>query len=257
MPTMRRGIFTRIVAFALATGMVTACASQTVIRSNPPGATVYMNGVPVGRTPYVMKDRKMTGSATTVRLEHPGYEPLDLLITRNERVDAVALVGGIFLLVPLLWILEYNPEHYFALNPGGPPPVQANNGPRHSRLPKITPPRNVQPTGNNTTNPPNNGTDNSEPTKEEVLAQARKANELNAEGRDLLRDGKYEAAVAKFEHALELLEDPRFYFNLCVAYEGSGDKIQAIAACREVRKNKPSKRLLDKTNRMLKNMGAN
>lgn len=251
MPPMRAGIFTRILAVVLAAGMVAACAGQTVIRSNPPGATVYMNGVPVGRTPYLMKDRKMTGATTTVRLEHPGYLPLDVVITRNEKLDTVALIGGLFFLVPLLWVLEYNPEHHYALNADSQPPMRAGHTPpRQSRLPKITPPRGVQPTGKQ----PPAGKPNRQLSKKEMMAQARKANELNAEGRDLLRDGKYEAAVAKFEHAIELLEDPRFFFNLCIAHDGAGDKVQAIAACRAVRKLEPSKRLLKKTNEMIKTL---
>ena len=237
-------MFARIVAVGLAATMVAACAGQTVIRSNPPGATVFMNGVPVGRTPYLMKDRKIVGSTTSIRLEHPGYEPLDLVIARNEKLDAVALIGGLFLLVPLLWIMEYNPDHFFTLNPGGGSgPVAGNTPPARSRPSGTTPTRTVQPTGDNNRIPANN---------RDVQAQARKANELNAEGRDLLRDGKYEAAVANFEHAIELLEDPRFYFNLCVAHDGAGDKVQAIAACRAVKKNQPSDRLLKKTNQMLK-----
>src|SRR5207237_1115299 len=45
-----------------------ACSSSTVIRSNPPGARVFVDGQYVGQTPVVMSDTKIVGSTTSVRL---------------------------------------------------------------------------------------------------------------------------------------------------------------------------------------------
>jgi hypothetical protein len=109
--------------------LVQACASSTTINSQPTGAKLYLNGEPVGNTPYTMTDTKIIGSTTTVRLEYPGYEPTSGAITRNEEFDAGACLGGVFLLFPFLWIQGYKSTHTFELRPAtsappgwGPPP---------------------------------------------------------------------------------------------------------------------------------------
>jgi hypothetical protein len=96
-----------------------ACASSTIITSQPAGAKLYLNGESVGPTPYTMTDTKMIGSITTVRLEAPGYEPLNAAITRNEEFEVGACIGGVFLLVPFLWLFKYKPTHNFELKPAG------------------------------------------------------------------------------------------------------------------------------------------
>jgi len=101
------------------------CASSTVLQSQPPGARVFLNGVPVGTTPYTMTDTNMSGTATQVRFEYPGFEPFNAMIVRSEELDPLALIGGIFLLVPFLWILGYQPTHFFTMQPlgGAQPPT--------------------------------------------------------------------------------------------------------------------------------------
>jgi hypothetical protein len=65
-----------------------------VLQSNPPGARLSINGVVVGNTPYTMADTKIVGSTTPVRLEYPGYQTIDMTISRNEELDVGALVAG-------------------------------------------------------------------------------------------------------------------------------------------------------------------
>ena len=96
-----------------------ACSSETVIRSNPPGARVFIDGSYVGTTPYTMSDTKIVGSTTSVRLQYPGYQPFDASIHRSEEFDVVACIGGVFLLVPFLWIMGYKADHTYELAPGG------------------------------------------------------------------------------------------------------------------------------------------
>src|SRR5579884_4013886 len=93
------------------------CVSSTVIQSQPPGAQVYLNNLPVGTTPYTMTDANIVGSTTMVRLEYPGYQPLTTFISRSEEVEPLALITGIFLLVPLLWVMRYSPSHFYQLQP--------------------------------------------------------------------------------------------------------------------------------------------
>jgi hypothetical protein len=115
---------------ALALVAFTGCASTTVIRSNPSGARVFLNGEPVGQTPYTMTDTKIVGSTTSVRLEAPGYETTTGAISRSEEFDVGACIGGVLVLVPFLWIMGYKPDHTFEMRPvaagaPGPAPVAA------------------------------------------------------------------------------------------------------------------------------------
>jgi hypothetical protein len=108
----------RSLAWLLALSVAaSACISSTVITSHPPGANVYLNGVPSGTTPVAMEDTHISGTMTRLRLELPGYEPFETVITRNEEIDGGALVGGIVLLVPFLWLLRYKPLHEYDLVP--------------------------------------------------------------------------------------------------------------------------------------------
>lgn len=115
----------RIIAFLCAAQLsvfAVACTSSTVIRSQPTGAHVFLNGEYVGQTPYVMSDTKIVGSSTQVRLEYPGYAPVSTVISRNEEFDVGACVGGVFLLVPFFWIEGYKPTHDYWMRPGSPIP---------------------------------------------------------------------------------------------------------------------------------------
>jgi hypothetical protein len=139
---------------AAATGLffLYACSSSTIIQSQPSGAKLYLNGEPVGSTPYTMTDTKMIGSITTVRLEAPGYETTTGAITRNEEFDVGACIGGFFLLVPFLWLFKYKPTHTFEMRPlgaapgapapgwGAPPPAYGAPPPAYGAPPQYAPP---------------------------------------------------------------------------------------------------------------------
>jgi hypothetical protein len=115
--------------------LLSSCSSTTLINSQPQGAKVYLNGQYRGTTPYNYSDTKIVGSVTNVRLEKEGHEPLQVPLIRNERADAGAIVGGIFLLFPFLWTMAYDPEHTYELRPLSgndpmiPPPASSNAAP--------------------------------------------------------------------------------------------------------------------------------
>jgi hypothetical protein len=112
----------RPLAFALAATMALgACSSSTMIRSNPSGARVFLDGSYVGTTPYEMSDTKIVGSSTSVRIEYPGLQPMVASIKRSEEFDAVACLGGVFLLVPFLWVMGYKADHSYELMAGQQP----------------------------------------------------------------------------------------------------------------------------------------
>jgi hypothetical protein len=119
----------RSACFPLLAGLTLAafagCTSSTIIQSQPSGAKVFIDGMSAGTTPYTMSDSKIVGSSSQIRLEYPGYQPLNTVISRNEEFDALACLGGVFVLVPFLWIMKYKPVHQYELAPAGPGYPQA------------------------------------------------------------------------------------------------------------------------------------
>ncbi len=108
----------KLVSLILACSVLfSSCVSTTMIRSNPSGAKVYLDGQLVGTTPYRHSDTKIVGTVTTVTLEKEGYEPFHTMFSRTEQPDIGAIIGGIFVYIPLLWLMKYNPEHTYELIP--------------------------------------------------------------------------------------------------------------------------------------------
>jgi hypothetical protein len=95
-----------------------SCTSMTTIQSIPPGAKVYLNDELSGETPYTMSDTKIIGSSTYVRLEKPGFQSFDTVITRTEEIDLGPVVCG-FIFTPVwwLWAMKYKPTHTYELVP--------------------------------------------------------------------------------------------------------------------------------------------
>jgi hypothetical protein len=93
-------------------GMI-GCSSTTLIRSTDPEAKIYVDGEYKGKGQYSHTDTKTIGSTTNVRLEKPGCEPMTFNFARNEEFDAGACAGGVFLLVPFLWVQKYKAERTY------------------------------------------------------------------------------------------------------------------------------------------------
>ena len=105
--------------FLSLTIFLTSCASTTVIQSEPSGANVYIDGEKVGVTPHTYKDTKIVGSTVSVKLTKEGYEDFITTFSRNEQVSVGAVIGGIFFLIPFLWVMEYKPNHNYELIKSG------------------------------------------------------------------------------------------------------------------------------------------
>jgi hypothetical protein len=115
---MKHNFTTRFLVVLLAVFvLVSGCASTTMIQSSPSGAKLFLNGETVGTTPYSHTDTKIVGSTTHVRLEKEGYEPLNTAFSRDEEVDVGAIIGGLFVWVPFLWIMKYKPVRTYELKP--------------------------------------------------------------------------------------------------------------------------------------------
>ena len=113
---MRKGI--RSISFFLAlTILFASCSSTTMIQSSPSKAKVYLDGAFVGETPYLHRDSKIVGSSMVVKIEKEGFTPLVTTITKDEEVNVGAIIGGLFVVVPFLWTMQYQPVHNYILKP--------------------------------------------------------------------------------------------------------------------------------------------
>lgn len=99
------------------TSLVAGCSSTTVIHTKPEGARLYVDGLYVGITPYKYTDMKLVGSKTPLELKMDGYETLNTHLSKTEKPDIGAIVGGIFFTFPFLWTMEYQPDHMYELEP--------------------------------------------------------------------------------------------------------------------------------------------
>ncbi|MDX9773626.1 MAG: PEGA domain-containing protein [Bacteroidales bacterium] len=97
--------------------LFSGCASTTIINSMPNGAKLYVDGEPVGTTPYTYTDTKIVGSATPIRLVMEGYDDFNGVLKRNEEANVGAIIGGVFLLFPFLWTMDYKSTHTYELIP--------------------------------------------------------------------------------------------------------------------------------------------
>ncbi len=92
---------------------IIGCSSTTVIRSTDSQAKIYVDGEFKGKGQYTHTDSKTIGSVTSVRLEKEGCEPMNFNFARNEEFDAGACAGGVFFLVPFLWVQKYKAERTY------------------------------------------------------------------------------------------------------------------------------------------------
>ncbi len=111
-------LISQSVALILSTSiLLSSCASTTLFQTTPAGAKLYMNNELVGNTPYTYSDTKIVGTTTVVKITADGYEDFNYVLKRNEEANVGAIIGGVFLLFPFLWVMDYKPMHTFELVP--------------------------------------------------------------------------------------------------------------------------------------------
>lgn len=76
-----------------------------------------MNDEYVGTTPVQYRDTKIVGSTTSVKITKEGYKDVNTYISRDEEVDAGAIIGGLFTWIPFLWTMKYKPVHTYEMSP--------------------------------------------------------------------------------------------------------------------------------------------
>jgi hypothetical protein len=108
----------RITSALLLVVLTTGCASTTVIRSDPSGATVRSrSGELLGRTPYEHSDSAMVNHAESFVVELEGYEPEYVTIKRdqwNGLRTAGGVIGGLVafpVFATLLWAADYKESY--------------------------------------------------------------------------------------------------------------------------------------------------
>ena len=95
------------------------CASTTIIRSYPSGAQVLIEGAFRGLTPYVHTDSKLAWSTLQITLRAPGYQELNVALSRGDKFAVGPFIGGLLIWPILLWMMEYRPDYVFQLLPYG------------------------------------------------------------------------------------------------------------------------------------------
>jgi hypothetical protein len=95
MPDKLRGfLMKKLISLTIAFFFLFGCASSTLIKSNPPGAKLYLEGQLKGETPYTYADRAAAGTMRTVTLKKEGYKDFNGHIKREE-LSVAALILGI------------------------------------------------------------------------------------------------------------------------------------------------------------------
>lgn len=96
-----------------------SCTSTTTIRALKTSGDVdrdvkiYLDGGYVGKGEVTHSDTKIVGATTDITLKKQGCRSSNRHFSRSERLSVGALVGGIFFLIPFLWVMEYNPVHSY------------------------------------------------------------------------------------------------------------------------------------------------
>lgn len=60
-------------------------------------------------------DTQIVGSTVSLLFKKEGCKDGRGVFTRSEQFDVGACIGGVLVLVPFLWIMGYNPGHYYEL----------------------------------------------------------------------------------------------------------------------------------------------
>lgn len=93
--------------------LISGCSSTTAIRASDPEARIYVNDEYVGTGTAWYTDRKPAFTKQRVTLRKDGCGEQEYHFRRNEEPDTGAIIGGLLLTVPFLWVTEYKDEHAY------------------------------------------------------------------------------------------------------------------------------------------------
>ena len=92
---------------------IVACSSSTIISTNDKDAKILVDGQHYGQGTVTYMDTKIIGSTTMVQIKKEGCEDRTYVMSRSEQFQVGPCIGGVFVLVPFLWVMGYNPQHHF------------------------------------------------------------------------------------------------------------------------------------------------
>jgi len=112
-------------------GALTGCSTMSTIRSDPPGAKVYVKGVYVGETPVTVKLKDGLDSANQywVQIKKPGYKTFK--VTLPKQWSAGYLILDALICLPTLgigcYLVYFNGKshydrYFYVLERGSPVP---------------------------------------------------------------------------------------------------------------------------------------
>ena len=99
-----------------------SCASTTTIQvvdsndSIDQEVKIYLDGAYRGKGEVLYSDTKIVGSTTQVSLKKSNCRTTNHVLSRTEQINVGALIGGILLFFPFLWVMGYNPTHSYEFN---------------------------------------------------------------------------------------------------------------------------------------------
>lgn len=107
---------TRIAAAGLVLLFLTGCVTHTSVyfESNVEDATVYLDGQPIGQTPFTARLSNALWENPDVLIEAEGYQTLRTDLQKEVKVGN--LISGLLLIWPaLLWVYGPESNQYFRL----------------------------------------------------------------------------------------------------------------------------------------------
>lgn len=91
-----------------------SCSSTTIIKSTDVNAQIKVNGKSSSTGTHIHSDRKVAWlGKNRVVISKKGCADQNFVFKRNEELDVGALVFGIFLIVPLVWVMQYKAVHEY------------------------------------------------------------------------------------------------------------------------------------------------
>ena len=94
--------------------LIYSCSSTTIIKSTDKKAQIKINGTVLGTGTAIHTDRKVAWfGKNRVVISKEGCADQNYIFKRNEELDVGALIFGIFLIVPLVWIMQYEAVHEY------------------------------------------------------------------------------------------------------------------------------------------------
>ena len=107
-------LWSRVVAAVLAaTILFSGCAHSARIATEPEDADIYVNGIPLGKSPKNFLTRSGLPAVYYVRIEKAGYKPLkDVTIESAYRADA-SLLLLLLAIVPYFFSARLEDQYVF------------------------------------------------------------------------------------------------------------------------------------------------